>query len=176
MAPRPVITEVTHKLQARNLPVMARRPVIEYVQEFEFPLAPPELWDVIEQVDQFERWWPWLEDLRVEGPGLAAGSVLSGQVSPPLPYRMRIRVELTRCERPTEIRAIIRGDLEGNARLEIRPGSAGSSLVEVAWTIEMMQRAMRLADRVAHPLLQWGHDRVVEITVARFRQRIASGR
>ncbi|HEY2563887.1 MAG TPA: SRPBCC family protein [Acidimicrobiales bacterium] len=154
---------------------MARRPVIEYEQEFEFPVAPPELWDVIEQVDQFERWWPWLEDLHLEGPGLAAGSVLSGVVSPPLPYRMRIRVELTRCVRPSEIRAVILGDLQGSARLGIRPGSAGSSLVEIAWTIEMMQTPMRLADRVAHPILQWGHDRVVEITVARFRQRIDSG-
>ena len=70
---------------------MARRPVLEYVQEFEFALAPPELWDLIEQVDQFERWWPWLEDFHLEGPGLVAGSVLSGVVSPPIPYRMRIR-------------------------------------------------------------------------------------
>jgi hypothetical protein len=31
---------------------------------------------------------------------------------------------------------------------------------------------MRLANRVAHPVLQWGHDRVVEITVAGFRRRI----
>jgi hypothetical protein len=43
----------------------------------------------------------------------------------------------------------------------------------VAWTVEMMQRPMRLADRMAHPLLQWGHDRVVEITVAGFRRRLS---
>ncbi|HEX4217402.1 MAG TPA: SRPBCC family protein [Acidimicrobiales bacterium] len=151
---------------------MARRPSIEYVQEFEFSRTPQALWDLIEQVDQFERWWPWLEDFHLEGPGLAAGSVLTGVVSPPLPYRMRIRVELTRCEPPTEITALIHGDLEGRGRLGIRGSGATHSRVDIAWTVEMMQTPMRLADRVAHPLLQWGHDRVVEITVARFRQRI----
>jgi hypothetical protein len=47
--------------------------------------------------------------------------------------------------------------------------------VEVAWTVEMKQRPMRLASRFGRPLLQWGHDRVVEMTVAGFRRRLESG-
>ncbi|MDA8182818.1 MAG: hypothetical protein M0035_00035, partial [Actinomycetota bacterium] len=43
----------------------------------------------------------------------------------------------------------------------------------VAWSIEMMQAPMRLADRVAHPLLCWGHDRVVDMTVAGFRRHVS---
>ncbi len=39
----------------------------------------------------------------------------------------------------------------------------------------MMQRPMRLADRVAHPLLQWGHDRVVDVTVTGFRRHLERG-
>jgi hypothetical protein len=31
---------------------------------------------------------------------------------------------------------------------------------------------MRLAGRVGRPLLQWGQDRVVDMTVAGFRRRI----
>ena len=150
---------------------MPRRPVIEYLRAYEFSLPPQGLWDIIEQVDQFERWWPWLEDFSLDGDSLATGSVLYGVVAPPLPYRMRIQVELTRCERPVSIEAIVRGDLEGVARLDLRPQGNGSR-VQVAWTVEMMQRPMRLASRVAHPLLQWGHDRVVEITVARFRRLV----
>jgi carbon monoxide dehydrogenase subunit G len=152
-----------------------RRPVFVYRREFEFPLPPEELWDRLEQVDQFERWWPWLQEFRLEGDALAAGSVLHGVVVPPLPYRMRIRVELTRCERPERIDAEIGGDLKGEAVLRVRALDAGSG-VEVAWTIEMMQRPMRLASRFGWPLLQWGHDRVVEMTVNGFRRRLeASG-
>jgi hypothetical protein len=86
---------------------------------------------------------------------------------------MRIEVELVRCEPPRRMDARIRGDLEGVGSLEARPREEGSS-VEVAWDVEMMQRPMRLANRMAHPLLQWGHDRVVELTVAGFRRRLAA--
>jgi carbon monoxide dehydrogenase subunit G len=152
---------------------MPRRPVFDYRREFAFSLSPAELWQGIERVDQFERWWPWLQEFHMEGSTLAAGSVLSGVVAPPLPYRMRIRVELTRCEPPVAIDAIVTGDLEGEARLRVRPEGT-RSLVEVAWTVEMMQRPMRLASRFGRPLLQWGHDRVVEITVGGFRRRLES--
>jgi uncharacterized protein YndB with AHSA1/START domain len=150
---------------------MLGRPIIAFRREYEFGLAPPELWHRIEQVEQYERWWPWLEELRLEGDRLEAGAMLNGVVIPPLPYRMRIRVELTRCEPPEAIDATISGDLVGRATLRVRPGGSGS-LVEVAWTVEMMQRPMRLASRFGQPLLQWGHDRVVESTVAGFRRRL----
>ena len=157
--------------RASSVPSVPRPPVFAYRRSFGFPLPPAALWARIERVDQFENWWPWLQELRLEGETLAPGSVLSGVVVPPLPYRMRIRVELSRCEPPERIDAIVTGDLQGPAQLRIRPDGAGS-IVEVAWTIEMMQRPMRLASRVGRPLLQWGHDRVVEITVAGFRRRL----
>jgi carbon monoxide dehydrogenase subunit G len=150
---------------------MPRRPVIEYQRDYEFDLTPPELWDVLDQVDQFERWWPWLEEFSLEGGSLAAGSVLRAVVVPPLPYRMRLTVELTRWEPCTAIDAVVHGDIEGVARMRVHPSDTGTR-VEVAWTLEMMQRPMRIASRFAHPVFQWGHDRVVEITVAGFRRRL----
>jgi hypothetical protein len=147
------------------------RPVIEYRRAFAFGLGPADLWARIERVDHYERWWPWLQEFRIEGGALTAGSVLHGVVVPPLPYRMRIRVEVTRCEPPAAIDAAVGGDLVGLAHLRVHPDGAGSR-VEVAWTVEMMQRPMRLASRFGRPLLQWGHDRVVESTVAGFRRRL----
>jgi len=44
----------------------------------------------------------------------------------------------------------------------------------VTWSIEMMQRPMRMAARLAHPLMRWGHDRVVETTVAGYRRHLAA--
>jgi hypothetical protein len=149
-------------------------PVIDYRGGFRFDLAPEELWSRLEEVDQFEGWWPWLTQFRLEGDGLTPGSVLSGVVTPPLPYRMRLRVELTRCERARAIDARVEGDLDGKACLRLRPDTGGTQ-ADVGWTVEMQQPAMRLASRMARPLLQWGHDRVVEITVAGFRRRIEDG-
>lgn len=148
--------------------------VIDFRDEFRFAVAPEAVWDFIERTGEFERLWAWLGEFRLEGPGLQAGSVLVGEVSPPVPYRMRVQVVLGDCIRPTSIDAAVHGDLEGTARLTI-VGERGGSLVTVAWRIEMMQRAMRIADRVAHPLLRWGHDRVVDATVLSFRRHIEAG-
>jgi carbon monoxide dehydrogenase subunit G len=146
-------------------------PVIAYQRGFAFDLPPDRLWDRMEEIDQFERWWPWLTDLRLEGNGLSAGSVLHGVVTPPLPYRMQLNVELVECDRPHAIHATISGDLTGEARLRLRPEGDGT-WAEVAWEVEMRQPAMRIASRIGRPILQWGHDRVVEVTVAGFRRRI----
>ena len=101
-------------------------PVLTYRHAFRFDLAPDRLWEQIEVVDQFERWWPWLTEFRIEGPGLSPGSVLHGMVSPPLPYRMRLHVELGECTRPEAIDATISGDLVGDAGLRLRPEEGGT--------------------------------------------------
>ncbi len=148
-----------------------RAPVITYRRGFHFDLEPDRLWDRLQETDEYEHWWPWLSDLRIEGTGLARGTVLHGAVTPPLPYRMEIHVELVDAEPARAIDAVVSGDLVGKAQIRMRPED-GRTWVEVSWAVEMKQPIMRIADRLTHPLLQWGHDRVVEITVAGFRTRI----
>jgi carbon monoxide dehydrogenase subunit G len=147
------------------------KPVIAYRKTFGFDATPGRLWDRIEQFEQFEQWFPWLTDFRYDGDGLSTGTVLRGVVTPPLPYRMRLRVEVGHSERPSAIDATVGGDLTGDAHLRIRPAPDGA-MAEVSWSVEMRQPIMRIAWRFGRPLLQWGHDRVVEITVANFRQRL----
>jgi uncharacterized protein YndB with AHSA1/START domain len=146
-------------------------PVIDFHRSYRFEASPEELWAAIERTDRFEGWWSWLSDLTFERGGLVSGGLLRGTVSPPLPYRMRVEVDLVRCERPHAIDAEVRGDLQGPASLRIA-AVAGGAQVETTWTLEMMQRAMRLASRVAHPLLRIGHDAVVDVTVSSFRRHL----
>lgn len=146
---------------------------MEYSGRFAFPVEPPVLWAAIARLDQFEGWWAWLGDLKVEGDGLQAGSVLHGSVSPPLPYRMQVNVHLDRCEPERLIDASVDGDLAGDAHLVLDPTPEGS-VVEVRWSLEMLQRPMRLAAVVAHPLLRWGHDLLVEATVNSFRKQLTA--
>jgi uncharacterized protein YndB with AHSA1/START domain len=147
--------------------------VIDFRRSYRFPVAPATVWSSLEDVERFPTWWGWLGHFRVVGEGLQQGTVLEGTVTPPLPYRMRVRVTLDRCRAPERIDATVGGDLTGPALLTLAPAGTGSE-VDVAWTIEMRQRAMRAVARVAHPLLRWGHDRVVEATVAGFRQHLAA--
>lgn len=148
--------------------------VIEYARQFSFPAPPPAVWSAVEHCERFEGWWAWLREFRLEGPGLVAGAVLHGVVAPPLPYRMRLRVVLVACDPPRSIDASVDGDLVGQAGLVLEPEGEGTR-ASVAWTIEMMQRPMRVAARVASPVLRWGHDRVVDATVAGFRRHLRDG-
>jgi uncharacterized protein YndB with AHSA1/START domain len=145
---------------------------MDYAGRFAFPVSPSELWAAIAQLDQFERWWDWLGDLRVQGKGLQAGSVLVGTVAPPLPYRMQVEVELERCEPERLIDASVHGDLAGDAHLRMYP-AAGGTAAEVDWSLEMRQLPMRMAARFGYPLLRWGHDHLVEATVTGFRRQLA---
>jgi hypothetical protein len=152
---------------------VARTSVIDYRGRFALDASPEDIWSSIEHGERFETWWAWLREFRLEGPGLEAGAVLHGVVSPPVPYTMRIQVVLDRCARPSRIDATVHGDLEGPASLVLERSDHGT-LAEVAWTIEMTQRTMRLAARVAHPLMRWGHDRVIEATVSGYRRQLAA--
>jgi len=161
-------------IPARSLGGVAPSPcVIEYRGTFTFPVPPDELWAYLEKVDRLEPSLNWLSEFRFDGDGLRAGSVLAGVITPPLPYRMRLRVDLLECERPSRIEAAVHGDLEGWAQLLLEDDDGGTR-VTATWTFEMMQRSMRMAARVAHPVLRWGHDRVVDITVRAFRRHLAA--
>ena len=122
--------------------------MIDYRGSFDFELPPEAMWDVLEHTERFESWWGWLHELRRDGGTLQAGSGLYGVVSPPVPYEMRVRVVLDRCVRPERIDAHVEGDLEGSAGLLLEPRGDGSRAT-VSWTIEMKQRPMRLAARLA---------------------------
>ncbi len=149
---------------------VARSPtVVEYDRTFSFPVSTERLWLTISRLDEFSSWWEWLHEYTVEGDGLEPGTVLHGVVAPPLPYRMRLDVVLGECEPGRSIAAEVHGDLEGAAQVSFE-GNERSTTVHVVWTVEVMQQPMRLAARFAHPLLQWGHDHVVEATVDSFRR------
>lgn len=153
---------------------MATAPVIDYYGGFDFEVSPGRLWASIEDAEEFERWWPWLREFSVDGDALRSGTVMHGVVVPPLPYRMRVDVELVECCRPTSIDAVVSGDLKGRASLEIRPQGPDRCTVQAKWSIEMMQRSMRIASRVAPPLFRLAHDLVVDTTVRSFRRHLTS--
>jgi len=145
--------------------------VFDYRGQFRFAHPPRTVWAAIDHVECFEDWWWWLSELRVDGAGLRNGSVLEAVVSPPVPYRMRLRVAFSRCIPPSRIDAIVSGDLKGRASLRLEPDHGGTR-ASVHWTIEMMQLRMRIAARIAPALLRWGHDRVVDVTVAGLRRHL----
>ncbi len=146
-------------------------PVIRFTRDFWFPLSPSRMWETIDDFDRYPTWWRWLRDFspRPEGSGLTEGTELTGTVVPPVPYRLSLRVTLDRCLPPVRIEASIDGDLVGNAVLQLAQDGDGTSAT-VAWTLRFASRPLRLAARIAFPVMQWGHDQVVVAAAAGFRR------
>jgi hypothetical protein len=143
---------------------------VEYQASFWFPVTPPQLWTIVERFDLFESWWVWLADFTADDDGLVDGNVLRGTVIPPVPYRLRLTVQLQRCDRPRLVEAAIDGDLRGQASLQLK-AVAGGTRADVAWSLRMRSAPLRVAAHVAYPLMRWGHDRIVDMAVAGFRER-----
>ncbi len=142
----------------------------DYRGEFWFGVPPSQLWGTIERFEDFESWWAWLADFRADGIGLVGGNVLRGTVIPPVPYRLRLKIRLRRCDRPRLIEAAVGGDLSGRAVLRLEAAGQGTRAA-VSWSVEMRSAPLRIAARVAYPLMRWGHDRVVDMAVSGFRRR-----
>jgi hypothetical protein len=144
--------------------------VFEHAAHLDVDAEPTRVWRHLAQIDRYPGWWPWLREFSVAGTGLEAGTVMCGVVRPPAPPVMHLEVELTE-RTPSYVSALVRGDLEGPARLTVEPITHGTR-VSVWWHLEVRQRAMRAAARVARPLLLFGHDWVVAHTIDSFRRNL----
>lgn len=141
----------------------------ESTHRFNVPLE--RLWEAIDEVQRYPELWSWLRNFEANDDRLRAGLVMRGRVVPPVPYSMRVTVELTDVTPMHEVTASVRGDLVGLAALSLRAAGDGSELT-VCWTVEMCRPAMRLAARVARPMLIRGHDHVVDATARRLRRHL----
>jgi hypothetical protein len=126
-----------------------------------------EVWHNMGRVEEFPDWWRWLRDFDIQGSGLETGGVLSGLVVPPIPYRFRVSIHMEDVQPNRSIRASLSGDLTGPAAVDLRQTTAGCELT-IRWDVEMQKPSMRSASRFCRPLLVWGHDQVIEITLRRF--------
>lgn len=147
-------------------------PRVRFREEYWFPISPAQMWDTIEQYDRYPLWWTWLRQFTAhpDGCGIDDGVELRGVVVPPLPYRLSVHVTLDRCLRPALIDASVDGDLRGDASLRLAAAGDGTRAT-VAWTLEMVSPPLRIAARLAFPVVRWGHDQVVAMAVAGFRHR-----
>jgi len=154
---------------------MARAAVIDFTGSFCLPLAPEAVWDLVAEPANFASWWSWLSGLVVEGDGLAPGVTWHGVVSPPVPWKLALDVTFVACERPRSAEAEVSGDCSGPASLRL-VGLDDGTEATLAWSLEMHPIVLRVADRVARPLLLAGHDAVVRWALAGFVAGLADDR
>jgi hypothetical protein len=127
-----------------------------------------QLWGTLAQTDRFPEWWPWLR--RFDSDGLVPGAVADCVVRAPLPYTLSFRVHVVDVV-PEQIVAVrVTGDLDGPARLELASRGDGST-ARLTWRVEVRAPLLRVGATVSRPLMEWGHQWVVDTGVRQFRRR-----
>jgi carbon monoxide dehydrogenase subunit G len=148
-----------------------------YDETFDFGVPRDVLWDALNDVEQFPRWWPWLRSFDAGAEKLLPGTVANCAVRGPLPYTLEFQVHVEQVEPGLSIDTRVSGDLEGRARLEIgRLEGAGddASTARLSWSVDLHLPLLSVASRFARPMLVWAHDRVVTTGVAQFREHALS--
>lgn len=87
-----------------------------------------------------------------------------------MPYSLRFTVTVGRLVPGSLVETEVSGDLEGPARLEVEADGRGST-ARLVWTMELCHPALRAAALVARPLLEWGHEWVVDNGMRQFVTR-----
>jgi hypothetical protein len=132
-----------------------------------FAATQEELWSLVTRTDDFRHWWTWLREF--DAPGVYAGAHTTCVIQSPLPYALRLDIDVERAEAPSLIETYVRGDLDGPARLEVRPARDGST-ARLVWALDVHDRVLRRVARVARPLMVWAHDRVIATGVEQFQR------
>ena len=128
-------------------------------RRFDFGVAPEELWSTIALTDLYREWWPWLHGF--EGTSLQAGESWSCEIRPPVPYAVRVTIDLVEIERPNLVVAAVSGDIAGSARLTIVAAGDGS-VARLRSTLAPRRPLLRGLAAVAPHLVRFGHEWVLD--------------
>lgn len=137
-------------------------------RRFDLGATPDALWHTLSRTDEYPAWWSWLREL--EGGALREGAVARCVVQGPLPYQLRLEIEVERVVPSERIDTHVRGDLDGPARLEIAPAPDGST-ARLTWSLELRDTLLRPLSLVARPAMMWAHDRVIVTGLREFERR-----
>ena len=141
----------------------------EFDRRWRFDVGVGELWDAVSRIEEFPRWWSWLDGF--EADGLHPGATARFSVRPPLPYRLHVTVAVDEVDEGGLVAVTIGGDVAGPARLEVAPLGDGASEARLVWTLRLQRPALVRLERIARPAMVWGHDTVVALGVRQFRRR-----
>ncbi len=121
-------------------------------------VAPDRLWEVLEDVSDYPSFWPWLGSF--DGRELTAGATWRGVITVAGPLRLALLVHLDEVVPGRSVTAHLGGDLAGRARIDVGPDGDGAALRLVA-SLVPERPALRALTRVARPVAQASHDRVI---------------
>jgi uncharacterized protein YndB with AHSA1/START domain len=121
------------------------------------------VWQALNHPDYWPRWWPYVrtvEKLRAGEADGGVGSLYRIEWTSKLPYDITFEVETVEVVRYERIRALARGQLNGEGLWEFSPDQS-STRVRYTWTVSLGQPWMRRLRPLAAPIFRWNHNAVM---------------
>jgi uncharacterized protein YndB with AHSA1/START domain len=141
---------------------------ITTVHHYELPLPREQAWNLISDVSNYPKWWPWLRVF--DAAALAPGEEWRCEVQPPVPYLVRFRVVIEEVETAVRVRARVIGDVVGGATLGIEDTASGCRAT-LDSSLAPGNTALRMVSRFAGPIARFGHDWVLDSGARQFITR-----
>lgn len=137
-------------------------------RSWRFDVSLDRLWEAVADTSSYPRLWPWLDDFQA-GP-LAVGTTARFRVRPPLPYHLHFTVQVDDVIERERVSALVSGDVEGPARLELAAAGTGSE-ARLAWELDLRRPALTRAQPLIRPVMILGHNLVIAMGVRQFRRK-----
>lgn len=138
---------------------------------YEFPAEPDVIWARLDRVEDYRMWWPWLRHL--EANQLKTGETWDCVIKPPVPWSIRVLVEITEAVPARLISARVTGDVAGEGQLDLQPHAGGSEL-RIRSRLAPSSPVLRAAAYLAAPLSRFGHDWVLDTGSRQFGAHLAA--
>lgn len=119
------------------------------------------LWSRISAVEHYRVWWPWLRRFE-PGDGLVPAARWQCEVAPPLPYLVRFTITFEQVEEGRGATTIVSGDVEGTAELTLDRLDGGGTSARLVSHLAPASALLRAVGTLARPMVQWGHDWVLD--------------
>lgn len=139
-----------------------------------YPLAeaPQQAWIDLADVGAYQRWWPWLR--RFEARRLAPGERWEARIRVPMPWSLRISLDLHVVEAPVRVDATVVGDIVGTATITLEPVGDGAE-IRLRSDLAPRHRLLRAVNRMVPSVSRRLHDRVVDQAFRQFAERDQRG-
>ena len=142
-------------------------------RRYQLDATPEELWPVLSRVEDYRQWWPWLR--LCDAKAFETGARWRCVVQPPLPYTIVFDLTLTEVEPYRWTTASIDGDIKGTASIDLLPTDAGTE-VRLVSHLAPANPFLKAIGRVARPVVQLGHDWVLDTGWRQFGARAMAPR